>query len=776
MRTDLSGLLRDLGEMAGRSGSGSGSAPAATGAAAAVPPFGSPLNPVQVYVQGGSPGLAGDAGRRGGPLGALARGASTVVSLSFLALVVAVGLAAADRSPAGRGMRGERGDGKASASGRPGGIGGRPATGRRGPSIPSDVDLDDPDAGAGAGGPGGLGIGSFAPKRFLSEDVPIRERRRFADVRGCDEAKEELREVVELLRDPEKFRRLGATVPKGVLLSGPPGTGKTLLAKAVAGEAGVPFFYRAGSEFEEMYVGVGARRVRSLFAAAKRAGPCIVFIDEIDAIGGSRRTLENQTSRKTLNQLLIELDGFDATDGVVVLAATNLADALDPALTRPGRFDRHVAVPLPDVAGRRDILAHLIAPLGKVPAAMDVCPRALARATPGFSGADLTNLVNEAAITAAKRGLPRIERWMLDEARDKISMGAARLSAVVPERERRNTAFHEAGHALVALRTRGALAVHRATIVPRGHALGMVQQVPDDDYSSMTREQMMARLDVAMGGRAAEELVLGHDAVSAGASNDLAQATRMARAMVAQYGLSDAVGPVAVDDRGGARPSEALLRSVEGEVARLLREALARARALLESESEALERLASALLAHETLTGDEVRAAADGTLVRAEDDAAPPGAAERALARDRAQRGDDRPLVGDEVPGPAAPSSVAPALASPSPSPPSAGAPDKTEKKDDGTPAPGEGKPASLQDLLDLLRGGGLAPVGTVTRVEIVRTVGAGPGRPTGASAADKESKRGVDKVTATTESGAGADGKGRGGTGGGGGEPPVAG
>ncbi|KAH8047980.1 ATP-dependent peptidase [Aureococcus anophagefferens] len=348
--------------------------------------------------------------------------------------------------------------------------------------------------------------------------------KRFSDVMGVDEAKQELEEIVMFLSDPTRFTRLGGKLPKGCLLMGPPGTGKTLLARAraIAGEAGVPFFYASGSEFEEMYVGVGARRVRDLFEAAKKRSPCIIFIDEIDAIGASRHLKEQQAMKMTLNQLLVEMDGFEQNHGVIVIGATNIADSLDPALLRPGRFDRHVSVPLPDVEGRKQILKlHS----GKIPLDADADIDALARGTPGMSGADLSNLA-------------------LDYAKDKILMGAERRSAVLTKETMKMTAYHEGGHALVAMLTSGADPVHKATIMPRGQALGMVQQLPEGDQTSISRKQMLARMDVCMGGRVAEELIYGADGVSSGASSDIYQATRLARNMVTKWGFSDEVGVV----------------------------------------------------------------------------------------------------------------------------------------------------------------------------------------------------------------------------------------
>ncbi|CAI5514010.1 unnamed protein product, partial [Closterium sp. Naga37s-1] len=461
-------------------------------------------------------------------------------------------------------------------------------------------------AGGPAAGMGGAGAGVYSPKEYNKENMPEKSVRTFKDVRGCDEAKAELEEIVEYLRAPDRFTRLGGKLPKGVLLIGPPGTGKTLLAKAIAGEAGVPFFYRAGSEFEEMFVGVGARRVRTLFQAAKKKAPCIVFIDEIDAVGGSRKQWEGH-SKKTLNQLLVEMDGFEPNEGIIVMAATNVPDMLDPALTRPGRFDRHVVVQAPDVRGRREILELYLE--GK-PLHADVDVATLAKGTPGFSGADLANLVNMAAVKAALDGVAAVGREQLEFAKDKILMGAERRSLVLSQACRKNTAYHESGHALVALYTAHALPIHKATIMPRGAALGMVTQMPDEDFeTSRTRAQMLARLDVCMGGRVAEEVVFGAQHVTSGARDDLRQATRLARQMVRECGMSDKLGPVFIegDGAGEGRVSSEVLRVADAEVSRLLREAYGRVTTLLKQHEQQLHVLAAALLERETMTAEDIK-------------------------------------------------------------------------------------------------------------------------------------------------------------------------
>ncbi|KAK1285751.1 hypothetical protein QJS10_CPB20g02031 [Acorus calamus] len=452
------------------------------------------------------------------------------------------------------------------------------------------------------GGIGTSGVGSsasYAPKELNKEIIPEKNVKTFKDVKGCDDAKQELEEVVEYLKNPSKFTRLGGKLPKGILLTGAPGTGKTLLAKAIAGEAGVPFFYRAGSEFEEMFVGVGARRVRSLFQAAKKKAPCIIFIDEIDAVGSTRKQWEGHT-KKTLHQLLVEMDGFEQNEGIILMAATNLPDILDPALTRPGRFDRHIVVSNPDVRGRQEILELY---LQDKPLADDVDAIAIARGTPGFNGADLANLVNIAAIKAAVEGVEKITATQLEFAKDRIVMGTERKTMYISEESKKLTAYHESGHAIVAYNTDGALPIHKATIMPRGSALGMVTQLPSNDETSISKKQLLARLDVCMGGRVAEELIFGREQITTGASSDIHSATELAHYMVSSCGMSDAIGPVFVRER----PSSEMQSRIDAEVVKLLREAYDRVKNLLKKHENALHALANALLEYETLNADEVK-------------------------------------------------------------------------------------------------------------------------------------------------------------------------
>ncbi|KAK8518332.1 hypothetical protein V6N13_027802 [Hibiscus sabdariffa] len=452
------------------------------------------------------------------------------------------------------------------------------------------------------GGIGTSGVGSsssYAPKELNKEVTPEKNVKTFKDVKGCDDAKQELEEVVEYLKNPSKFTRLGGKLPKGILLTGAPGTGKTLLAKAIAGEAGVPFFYRAGSEFEEMFVGVGARRVRSLFQAAKKKAPCIIFIDEIDAVGSTRKQWEGHT-KKTLHQLLVEMDGFEQNEGIILMAATNLPDILDPALTRPGRFDRHIVVPNPDMRGRQEILELY---LQDKPLSDDVDVKAIARGTPGFNGADLANLVNIAAIKAAVEGANKLTAAQLEHAKDRILMGTERKTMFLSEESKKLTAYHESGHAIVAFNTEGALPIHKATIMPRGSALGMVTQLPSTDETSISKKQLLARLDVCMGGRVAEELIFGEDHITTGASSDLHTATELAQYMVSNCGMSDAIGPVNIKER----PSSEMQSRIDAEVVKLLREAYDRVKALLKKQEKALHELANALLEYETLNAEEIK-------------------------------------------------------------------------------------------------------------------------------------------------------------------------
>lgn len=445
----------------------------------------------------------------------------------------------------------------------------------------------------------------------------------FADVAGCDESKQELEEVIDFLKDPGKFQRLGGKIPKGVLLVGPPGTGKTLLAKAVAGEADVPFFSISGSDFVEMFVGVGASRVRDMFAQAKKNSPCLLFIDEIDAVGrhrGAGLGGGNDEREQTLNQLLVEMDGFDENENVILIAATNRPDVLDPALLRPGRFDRQVVVPNPDVKGREEILKVHVR---KVPLAKDVNLAVVVRGTPGFSGADLANLVNEAALLAARRNKRKVTSKDFDDAKDKVLMGNERKSMAMDEQEKKLTAYHEAGHAICSLNVEETDPIHKATIVPRGRALGMVQQLPEKDQYSYSRAKMLSRLIICMGGRAAEELKFGRDKVTSGASSDIAAATKLARSMVTEWGMSDLLGPVLYAENSeevflgksvtqNKNMSEETARVVDAEIKRLVCEAHEGALNILKEKKEDWERLSEALIEYETLTGEEIRQVING--------------------------------------------------------------------------------------------------------------------------------------------------------------------
>jgi cell division protease FtsH len=480
------------------------------------------------------------------------------------------------------------------------------------------------------GGKGGGGAMSFGKSRakMLNEHT---ERKTFDDVAGIDEAKDELQEIVDFLKNPAKFQKLGGKIPRGCLLVGPPGTGKTLLARSIAGEAGVPFFSISGSDFVEMFVGVGASRVRDMFEQGKKNSPCIIFIDEIDAVGrhrGAGLGGGNDEREQTLNQLLVEMDGFEANESVILIAATNRPDVLDPALLRPGRFDRQIVVPNPDIEGRTKILqVHM----KKVPLAPDVDARIIARGTPGFSGADLANLVNEAALLAARQDKRVVTMRELEAAKDKVMMGVERKSMVMSDEEKKMTAYHEAGHAVVAIHCEASDPIHKATIIPRGRALGMVMRLPESDKVSYKREKMYADLAVAMGGRVAEELIFGHEKVSSGASSDIQYATKLSRAMVSEWGMSDALGPVRYGESDSGEPflgqsitrhsstSEATASAVDGEVKRLVTEAHAAATKLLTDHRDELEMVAQALLEFETLTGDEIHALARGEKITRSD-------------------------------------------------------------------------------------------------------------------------------------------------------------
>ncbi len=463
------------------------------------------------------------------------------------------------------------------------------------------------------GGRGAMGFGKSKAK-LLNE---AHERVTFDDVAGIDEAKDDLQEIVEFLQDPTKFQRLGGRIPKGALLIGPPGTGKTLLARAIAGEANVPFFSISGSDFVEMFVGVGASRVRDMFEQAKANAPCIIFIDEIDAVGrhrGAGLGGGNDEREQTLNQLLVEMDGFEANESIILVAATNRPDVLDPALLRPGRFDRQVVVPNPDIIGREKILkVHM----KKTPLAADVDVRTIARGTPGFSGADLANLVNEAALLAARRVKKLVTMQEYEDAKDKVMMGAERRSMVMTEEEKRLTAYHEGGHALVALNMEASDPVHKATIIPRGRALGMVMRLPERDQVSVTRGKMKADLAVAMGGRIAEELIFGHEKVTSGASSDIQMATSMAKAMVTQYGMSEELGPLSYGENeqevflghSVARQqnmSEETQRRIDEEVRKLVEEGYEKAKQICQDKMDDLHKVAKGLLEYETLSGDEI--------------------------------------------------------------------------------------------------------------------------------------------------------------------------
>jgi len=463
-------------------------------------------------------------------------------------------------------------------------------------------------------GKGAMGFGKSRARLLTQKEGRVT----FDDVAGIDEAREELQEIVDFLKDPTKFARLGGKIPKGALLVGSPGTGKTLLARAIAGEANVPFFTISGSDFVEMFVGVGASRVRDMFEQAKKNAPCIVFIDEIDAVGrhrGAGLGNGNDEREQTLNQLLVEMDGFEANEGIIIVAATNRPDVLDPALLRPGRFDRQVVVPRPDIDGREKIL---LVHMKKIPLAPDVSARVIARGTPGFSGADLANLVNEAALLAARKGKRLVAMGEFETAKDKVMMGAERKSMVMTEEEKKATAIHEAGHALVSLHVPGCDPLHKVTIIPRGRALGVTWNLPERDRYSMTMKQMKARLALCFGGRIAEQIIYGNEELNTGAANDIQQATEMARAMVMEYGMSEKLGWLRYRDNQdevflghsvarSQNVSEDTARLIDQEVRRLIEESETTARTVLTEHLDELNRLAAALLEFETLSGEEAK-------------------------------------------------------------------------------------------------------------------------------------------------------------------------
>ena len=517
----------------------------------------------------------------------------------------------------------------------------------------------------GAGGRGGPMSFGKSKARLLSED---QIKTTFADVAGVEEAKEDVQELVEFLRDPSRFQKLGGRIPRGVLLVGPPGTGKTLLAKAIAGEAKVPFFSISGSDFVEMFVGVGASRVRDMFEQAKKQSPCIIFIDEIDAVGrhrGAGLGGGHDEREQTLNQLLVEMDGFEPNDGVIVIAATNRPDVLDPALLRPGRFDRQVVVGLPDIRGREQILkVHM----RRVPLGNDVDPAIIARGTPGFSGADLANLVNEAALFAARAERRTVSMHEFDLAKDKIMMGAERKSMVMSEKEKRNTAYHEAGHTIVGRLVPEHDPVYKVSIIPRGRALGVTMFLPEEDRYSHSRRALNSMICSLFGGRIAEELILGADGITTGASNDIQRATEIARNMVTKWGLSERMGPLLYDESqeevflgraaavGSKHTSDDTAKKIDEEVRRIIDEAYATARTILIDNMDKLHAMAEALVQYETLDTEQIDAVMAGRTPEPpehwagkDDDATPPPGAEGSSAA----RSDDEPLGGRPIGGPA---------------------------------------------------------------------------------------------------------------------------
>ena len=502
----------------------------------------------------------------------------------------------------------------------------------------------------GAGGRGGPMAFGKSKARLLSED---QIKTTFADVAGVDEAKEDVQELVEFLRDPGKFQRLGGRIPRGILMVGQPGTGKTLLAKAIAGEAKVPFFSISGSDFVEMFVGVGASRVRDMFEQAKKQAPCIIFIDEIDAVGrhrGAGLGGGHDEREQTLNQLLVEMDGFEPNDGIIVIAATNRPDVLDPALLRPGRFDRQVVVGLPDIRGREQILkVHM----RKVPLGDDVSAAVIARGTPGFSGADLANLVNEAALFAARGGKRLVEMVEFEKAKDKIMMGAERKSMVMSEKEKRNTAYHEAGHAIVGRLVPDHDPVYKVSIIPRGRALGVTMFLPEEDRYSLSRQALRSQICSLFGGRIAEEMILGPEYVTTGASNDIERATRLARNMVTKWGLSERLGPIMYDEAdqevflgmsGGVKPkafSDGTAGSIDAEVRTIIDDCYGTARRLLTENIDKLHAMANALVEYETLSADQIDDIMAGARPRAPSELPPPsGGASAAQGGHRADGGE----------------------------------------------------------------------------------------------------------------------------------------
>jgi cell division protease FtsH len=468
-----------------------------------------------------------------------------------------------------------------------------------------------------------MGFGKSKAKMLVEKTGKVT----FADVAGIDEAKEELSEIVDFLKDPAKFQAVGGKIPKGCLLIGPPGTGKTLLARSIAGEANVPFFTISGSDFVEMFVGVGASRVRDMFEQGKKHAPCIIFIDEIDAVGRHRGIGlggGNDEREQTLNQLLVEMDGFEPNESVILIAATNRPDVLDPALLRPGRFDRQIMVPVPDITGREQILkVHL----NKISAAPDIDPRIIARGTPGFSGADLANLINEAALLAARHNKKIVSMFELESAKDKVMMGAERRSMVITEDEKKIIAFHEAGHALVSAKCPASDKIHKATIIPRGRALGMVMRLPEADIFNDTREKLKATLTMTMGGRVAEEIIFGYEKVTSGASSDIRQASSMARVMVTKLGMSDKIGPLFYGDdsqdnygrHNASTLSADIANLIESEIKKLVEDGYNLAKEILTTHLELLHKIANALIEYETLTGDEINDIINGkSIIRPE--------------------------------------------------------------------------------------------------------------------------------------------------------------